>query len=211
MRLGSAEEAQRAADFVGRQHRFVLSSLTRTTGESHTRTESVGYSESESTGTSHGSTLSGTMHALLDTAQAWSRAEQTSRAQTTSTNTGTSTATTTTWSDTEAIQRVYEYAVEPTVLQGLPEYALLLIQQAPTGTTVLALDCNPAIVTLPGVEMNPQPADPTPATEIPARITGRPALGHAPPPAAFPPAAAHIPAQQVEDPPTAQQRGDGQP
>lgn len=207
MRLGSAEEAQRAADFIGRQHRFVLSSLTRTTGGSHTRTESIGYSESTSTGTSHGSTLSGTMHTLLDTAQAWSRADQTSRGQTTATNTGTSTADTTTWSDTEAVQRVYEYAIEPTVLQGLPEYALLLARHTATGTTVLALDCNPAIVTLPGVEMDPQPADPPSSTDGNETLpwtTGRAAIDHTPPPA-FPPATPHVPVQWVEDPPASQQ------
>lgn len=36
----------------------------------------------------------------------------------------------TSWSDAEARQRVYEYAVEPTILQNLPECALLLADRS---------------------------------------------------------------------------------
>jgi hypothetical protein len=200
--LGAVEEATLASEFIGREHRFVLSSLTKTTGGSKTVTDSTGYSESVSTGTSHGSTRSGRMHALIDEAQSWSRSDQTSCGRTVTVNTGISTAVTEQWNDAEAVQRVYEYAVEPTVLQGLPDYALLLARHTPAGTEVLALDCNPAIVTLPDVEMNPQPVQPNPPTghaPVTGWATGQPALGHTPPATTFPLTAPDVPGQRVED------------
>ena len=48
-------------------------------------------------------------------------------------------------------QRVYEYAVEPTVLQNLPDHALLLAVRGPAGPQLQAVECDPAIASLPGV------------------------------------------------------------
>lgn len=52
------------------------------------------------------------------------------------------------------LQRVYEYAVEPSVLQSLPDNVLLV--PAPAGQ-VQAVECDPEIVTLPRV--SPVPLD----------------------------------------------------
>jgi hypothetical protein len=47
-------------------------------------------------------------------------------------------------------QRVYEYAVEPAVLQHLPDGALLLPRRGTAGRDLLAVECDPQIITLPG-------------------------------------------------------------
>jgi hypothetical protein len=64
-------------------------------------------------------------------------------------------ATGTNWSTAAAAQRVYEFAVEPTVLQHLPEQALLVAAPGRTGPDLQAVECDPAIVTLPGVSTRP--------------------------------------------------------
>jgi hypothetical protein len=171
MRLRNAEEATRAADHIGRQHRFVLSGLTRTVGDSTGWSTSTGTSRSTSTMRAPTRRRLGY---LIDHAHAWVRdvaLEEvgTSTSYQTSTNTGVNT------SEAGSTQRVYEYAVEPTVLQSLPPHALLLIGHGPYGPAIRALDCNPAIVTLPGVDMDSTagyalPAVPV-APALPARLT----------------------------------------
>jgi hypothetical protein len=58
MRLGNHHEAEQAASFTGRQHTFVLSSLTATHGTDQTttqgQTETSGHSQSRSSGSSTG-------------------------------------------------------------------------------------------------------------------------------------------------------------
>jgi hypothetical protein len=44
---------------------------------------------------------------------------------------------------------VYEYTVEPRVLQDLPDYGLLLVESAPGGPVIRAVECNPDIISLP--------------------------------------------------------------
>jgi hypothetical protein len=67
----------------------------------------------------------------------------------------------TSWSDSAGTQRVYEYAVEPAVLQNLPDRALLLAVRGATvatgssGSRLRAVECDPRIVTLPGVSTRP--------------------------------------------------------
>jgi hypothetical protein len=46
--------------------------------------------------------------------------------------------------------RGYEYAVEPAVLQNLPGNALLLSARGTAGPGLLAVECDPRIITLPG-------------------------------------------------------------
>jgi hypothetical protein len=49
------------------------------------------------------------------------------------------------WSDTESRSRVYEYAVEPQVLQQLPDYAMVLVEHSAGGIQVKAVEINPDI------------------------------------------------------------------
>jgi hypothetical protein len=155
MRLGNHGEAEQAASYIGRQHTFVLSQLTATLGgnETHTRTDTEGYgvTDSRSFGSSRGWTedaLGGgsrngglTRSGGVTTSRNWSVAH--------------SWATGTNWSTATAAQRVYEFAVEPSVLQHLPDHALLLTAPGRTGPDLRAVECDPAIVTLPGVSTRP--------------------------------------------------------
>jgi hypothetical protein len=49
MRLGNHAEAEQAASYIGRQHKFVLSQLTATSGgnQSLTRSDTQGYGDSD--------------------------------------------------------------------------------------------------------------------------------------------------------------------
>jgi len=151
MRLGNHAEAEQAATYIGRQHKFVLSQLTATTGgnQTQTRSDTQGYSDGATTSRSWqefhlgpGSRTRGT-----STSRNWSTAQ--SRADGTS------------WSDAAATQRVYEYTVEPAVLQHLPDQALLLARRGPDGPHLQAVECDPAIATLPGVTARPPALTPT--------------------------------------------------
>lgn len=59
----------------------------------------------------------------------------------------------TSWSDAEATQRVYEYTVEPTTIQHLPDHALLLVMPTIGGPSLAPVECDPAIITLPRVSV----------------------------------------------------------
>jgi hypothetical protein len=77
----------------------------------------------------------------------------------------------TNWSNAAASQRVYEYTVEPAVLQNLPDQALLLVTRGSGRPVLQPVECDPAIVTLPGVSTVPLP-DPA------AAPAGTPAAPH---------------------------------
>ena len=127
MRLGNHTEAQQAADYIGRQHTFVLSQLTATLGgsQTHTTTHTEGQTVTDTinvgwnTGwnTSSSSSGQGSGASYGD-----SRGRQRSQGRSISRtwSTALSWADGTSWSDAAANQRVYEYAVEPAVLQNLP-------------------------------------------------------------------------------------------
>jgi hypothetical protein len=171
MRLGNHAEAEQAASYIGRQHKFVLSQLTVTLGgnETHTRTDTEGYgvTDTRSFGSSQGwaedplggGSRNGSLNrsAGRTTSRNWSIAQ--------------SWATGTNWSTAAAAQRVYEYAVEPSVLQHLPDHALLLTAQSRGGPDLWAVECDPAIVTLPGVSTRPLAPVPVPAQIGPSRRT----------------------------------------
>lgn len=152
MRLGNHREADQAASFIGRHHTFALSSFTATRGGeqsvTHGTTQTWGSTETRGFGTSHGrddGLFSGTSSRSRDYSRNWSYGTEESRTDGTS------------WSDAQATQRVYEYQVEPAVLQNLPDNALLLVTRA-ASTGMQPVECHPAIVTLPGVSMTPLPS-----------------------------------------------------
>ncbi|GAA4237572.1 hypothetical protein GCM10022254_49960 [Actinomadura meridiana] len=167
MRLGNHEDASRAADFIGREHRFVLSQITKNIGgnESHTSTDTEGESDSETlsssrtTGTSSNwgtNQSSGTNYSggemfgmFPDRSTSHQRGRNRGGSTSSSDTEGTATSTSrnwsaayayaegTNWSDADTTQRVYEYAVEPVSLQHLPDHALLLVESAPGGGRTL--------------------------------------------------------------------------
>jgi len=153
MKLGNHEEATKAADFIGREHKFVLSQLTRTLGGSDTHTEST--SINDSAGSSGGTNTSTSAEFPSLIGKNWSSGENKGWNVSRSWGATSSRAVGITWSDATTSQRVYEYAIEPRVLQNLPDYAMLLVESSPEGPTVKAIECNPDIITLPRVTMRP--------------------------------------------------------
>ncbi|MEV4343668.1 hypothetical protein AB0J83_04225 [Actinoplanes sp. NPDC049596] len=153
MRLGNHQEAQQAAEFVGRGHKFVLSRLTRSLGGEQTHTLADTYGETETKGGERGSRSFG-RHLRRFSSTNWSKSRNWSQTE--------STAQGTNWSDASSAERVYEYTVEPRVLQDLPEYAMVLVKNEGAGSVVQAVEVDPAIVTLPRVSMKPLAAEPLP-------------------------------------------------
>lgn len=167
MRLGNHKEATAAADFIGRDHKFVLSQLTSTLGgnETHTKTTTESTSDSRSTGKATQYARNGLFSEGTST--------QRSRTKTRDWSVAKAFAEGTNWSGAEAHQRVYEYIVEPTTLQHLPDHALLLAQTTPgrAATQLIPVECDPAIATL----SNAVPQRGTPPHQIargPARSPG---------------------------------------
>ena len=182
MRLGHHGEAEQAASYIGRQHTFVLSQLTATLGgnETHTRTDTEGYgvTDSRSFGSTRGWTEDhlggGSRNGALNRSRGLTTSRNWSVAQ--------SWATGTNWSTATAAQRVYEFTVEPSVLQHLPDHALLLTASGRSGPDLCAVECDPAIVTLPGVSTRPLPR-----VRVPAQIgTPRPSPAGLPGPPVIP-------------------------
>ncbi|MCO6008190.1 hypothetical protein NE236_24735 [Actinoallomurus purpureus] len=158
MRLGNHEDAARAADFIGRDYRFVLSQITKNVGgnESHTESDTEGEGDSDSislstsigTSTNWGTTRSsgatrsggGPFGFFADrstnTGDSRTRGGGTSETDTHGESRSVSRnwssaysyAVGTNWSDADTTQRVYEYAVEPVTLQHLPDHAVLLVE-----------------------------------------------------------------------------------
>jgi hypothetical protein len=168
MRLGNHREAEQAASFIGRQHRFVLSSLTATLGgdqattrgqsESWGQGESRGFSSSRGWSRDHllggGSSTDGSGRSR-DYSRNYSWASEFSESDGTN------------WSDASTRQRVYEFAVEPTVLQRLPETAMLLVDR---NGDVQPVECHPAIATLPQASVMPLSAMPVQPPEAPVSV-----------------------------------------
>ncbi len=154
MRLGNHHEAEQAASYIGRHHTFVLSGWTATRGGDHTithgTTQAWGTSQSRGSSAGHG----WSEDHLLNQSASGDRSRSSEDGQSYSYGTEQSEAVGTSWSDATSTQRVYEYAVEPGVLQSLPEDALLLTG-APAGASLQPVECHPRIITLPHVSTAP--------------------------------------------------------
>jgi len=159
MRLPNAQEAALAAEFLGRGHRFHLTSRTREAGTSRTGTD--GWSRTDDQSVTAGKTYpSGWFPHWGD----WTASD--TRATSTAVGTSRSTATTASSSESTGEQRVYEYEVEPTTLQHLPPTALATT--SPGSPTPTFADCDPAIASLPGVAATPA-ATSTAHAAVPSR------------------------------------------
>jgi hypothetical protein len=231
MRLGNHEDATRAADFIGRDHRFVLSQITKNVGgnESHTGTDTVGEGDSDTHSTSHssgtstswgtsrssGTTYTGGMifpdrstSRQSGSTRGGGRSESDTEGNSATTSRNWSAAYSyaegTNWSDADTTQRVYEYVVEPVTLQHLPDHALLLVESAPGGGRAIApVECDPAIITLDRVATTPLP-DPPPPQQA---IAPMPYDAQVPQQAAYVPQWATPPAPPPPRPPLPQQPG----
>jgi hypothetical protein len=161
MRLGHHAEAEQAAAYIGRQHRFVLSNVTASLGgsDTHTITETEGQTVTDTIhiGGHPGWQGAPQRRGLRNAGRDESRRHSRSRSVSRNWSTARSWAESTNWSNAAASQRVYEYTVEPAVLQNLPDQALLLVTRGSGGPVLTSVECDPAIVTLPRVSTAPLP------------------------------------------------------
>ncbi|MGH3830135.1 MAG: hypothetical protein ACRDRS_06715 [Pseudonocardiaceae bacterium] len=165
MRLGNTKEADAAANFIGRGHKFVLSQLTDQTGKTFTEgtaesrgwQEGVSYTEGRSGGSSHSWShhgSSGEFSSSGGSSSGWSTSVTDSRAETWQHTVNQSMSDSQTTGTTRA--RVYEFAVEPTAIQSLPPTAFVLVEAGRSGRRVVMGDCNPGITLLERVADTPQ-------------------------------------------------------
>jgi hypothetical protein len=177
MRLGHHAEAEQAAAYIGRQHQFVLSQVTASLGgsDTHTLTQTEGQTVTDTIyiGGHPGWKAATQRHRPRNEGHDESRRHSRSRSVSRNWSTARSWAESTNWSNAAASQRVYEYAVEPAVLQNLPDQALLLVTRGSGGPVLTSVECDPAIVTLPRVSSAPLP-DPA-DVRLPARSASGPA------------------------------------
>ena len=152
MRLGNAREAASAAEHIGREHRFVLHQLTRSSGESVTHSSSDSQADTQGQGEQSSDT---TMLRMLPLPVSRSRGYQTSRSRTWGRSRSLATGSSVT--ESPSYRRVHELVVEPHLLQSLPETAFLLVEPdaGRPGPRVRLGDCNPDILTLPKVAATP--------------------------------------------------------
>jgi hypothetical protein len=171
MRLGHHAEAEQAAAYIGRQHQFVLSQVTATLGgsDTHTLTQTEGQTVTDTihVGGHPGWKAAAQRYRPRPEGRDESRRYSRSRSVSRNWSTARSWAESTNWSNAAASQRVYEYTVEPAVLQNLPDQALLLVTRGSGGPVLTSVECDPAIVTLPRVSNAPLP-DPA-EVQLPAR------------------------------------------
>jgi len=154
MRLGNAQEASAAAEYIGRGYSFKLTQLSQQTGRTDTTGRS--YSSGSSGGWSESSGRSGGRAGT-----GWSDSATSSVGWSTQEGTSESTA----WSKTdgETATRVYEFTVEPTQIQSLPAAAFIVVESVAGGRRVVAGSCDPRIVTLAGVAADEYQGDGSPS------------------------------------------------
>ncbi|CAL9460068.1 hypothetical protein SUDANB95_02604 [Actinosynnema sp. ALI-1.44] len=166
MRLGNAQDAAAAAEFIGRGHKFVLSQITTQTGTA------VGKGTAATDGTTE--TTSETVGFSTTKGRSWNRdvahwfadtvggSNSTTRSTSFTESLARNWSTTVTETTTESVnhgstrQRVYEFAVEPTTIQSLPTTAFVLVENPPSGRRVVVGDCNPGITLLERVALSPR-------------------------------------------------------
>ncbi len=133
MRLGNAQQAKEAAEYIGRGHTYVLGQITQGTGQTRTRGGGTSEGTSRTSSTTYGSNTGSSSSRSHSESESFSSSFQTSEnwSQATSTNRGTT--------DT----RVYEFQVEPTILQTLPQTSFVLVDSGASGRRVAWGDCDP--------------------------------------------------------------------
>jgi hypothetical protein len=138
MRLGNHEEAERAANFIGREHKFVVSSLCHSLNGGTTHSTGTNQSESDNSGDNRDARflvwnpISGYTRSR---SRNWGQSHQYTH------QSG--------WGQQTTEQRVYEHRVEARSLQDLPDYALLFVESTKDGPRLRAIECNPDILSLP--------------------------------------------------------------
>lgn len=137
LQLQHPEQAQRAAEFIGKRHRFVLGQITKSVGDALGRSEGGNrawtHTETSGEGASYGWSVPNSKNWSFSRSYAEMNGTQ--------------------WSDTwqktntygETATRVYEYDTEPRSLQELGVSAFVYASHAGGRTKIVAGDCNPGL------------------------------------------------------------------
>lgn len=157
MRLGNAKEAEHAANFIGKDHRLVLSQFTvqhsssMSTTVSTSTTESVSDQDSVTKGRQWSWNRNYHYGALIDFphdsgSRSRGKQESTTVSRSMSTSTGESRSEQQGTSESRSVgyQRVYEYSVEPRFLQSLSPTAFVLVDPRDPGSPRLG-DASPEL------------------------------------------------------------------
>lgn len=163
MQLGNGEEAAVAAEFIGRGHKFVLSQLTEQVGQTLTQGSSSTEGGSASNTSSSSYTYGG------NSSSSWSpNGGSSSSGSSWSSTSGNASTREQNWAETvnqseansetkgRTAARVYEFEVEPTALQSLAASAFVMVETGPGGRRVAMGDCNPGIILLDRVAVEPR-------------------------------------------------------
>jgi hypothetical protein len=145
MKQYNHRDAGIAAEFIGKEHKFVLNSLTRQVGSTFTDGGGDSFAANTSGGNTNKQRLSGTQGrptGLSDSrGHAWTGTRNWSNADNVSTSSGSG--------------RVYEFKVEPEQLLGMPETSFLFVDNTGQGRRVVLADCNPGLCRLDRVSAVP--------------------------------------------------------
>lgn len=136
MRLGTSGDAEKAAWLIGKGHRFTYSGVTLQAGDSVAR--GVSQSAGGQRGTAATVSLAG--HALPSVGLSRSRIRSWQETV--------SATETTTASVATALSRTYDFLVEPTAIQQLPQTAFILVDSTERERRPVLADCNPGIAML---------------------------------------------------------------
>ena len=210
MRLGNAGDAQAASEQIGTAHRFVVSQLTDTVGDSVSDTASYSYTSTVGTadsvaasasasqasghGQGDGQSWSGFAAFAPRTASRhqegnWSEGISESQSWTGGRNASsawavqTARAVAASTSVARTRQRSREFLVEQHELQQLPPSGMIVSYASPAGRRVVFADANPGILTLPTATLaSLEQARARSRPPLRWRDTGRPPPDLAPPP-----------------------------
>lgn len=161
MQLGNTREAEAASRFIGRGHSFVFSQLTAQIG----RTLTAGVADSTGGQQGWSSTRGGSSSSHGGSSN-WSVSESLSNSWQSTRNLAVADSD----SQGATVQRVYEFVVEPTRIQGLPDTAFLLVDSMDGDRVARSGDCNPGIALLPNTAVErPLPG----GTPSPPETSGR--------------------------------------
>lgn len=151
MQLGNDQEAEAAASYIGKSHSFTLSQVTVSAGRTMSQSRSVTHGTQDTISESFsGRPLLFFKNWYKDPTKTFGESTSTSSSETDSISEGTSEQ------EAETMARVYEFTVEPTQLQSLPQTAFFFIESSHEGRSVRLGDCNPGILTFDRVARDPR-------------------------------------------------------
>jgi hypothetical protein len=151
MRLGNHKEAERAANFIGLEHKFVISQLTRTIGGNQTHSVADSVSTTEGTSTTKTKGTGGAVRHWLGPRRtaSWNKSDALTWNRNRTWGSTITVANGTSTSEAETSQRVREHRVEAEALRDLGDYGMLLCDRGAKGGERLKLiDTNPEIAAL---------------------------------------------------------------